>query len=248
MNGEREWGRSIRDPDRLAGSRFVDELQVADVTDLAKALLPSGAAVVRRWCTRRLLPQPAVPQDSFDHVVLRWLDEADDLEASVAARTFKRIDVPDPFDQRCPAPAGTVGPRRAVVVDLHDVALVGVGFGAEAAGFTGIPAEITSQVPSGVGDVLGELGDEVQGIKDLEVTGNVPQEVTACGLGEASRGFLLGQVQDLAFVGDADHAIQAEGASEHVLRQAFTSGEVVGAEPDRKVHSEAGVLAGVWGR
>ena len=135
--GERQWGRSIRDPDRLAGSRFVDELQVADVADLAKALLLSGAAVVGRWCTRRVLPQPAVPQDSLDHVVLRWLDEADDLEASVEARTFKRIDVPDPFDQRCPAPAGKVGPRRAVVVDLQDVALLGVGFGAEATGFTG---------------------------------------------------------------------------------------------------------------
>ncbi len=137
--------------------------------------------------------------------------------------------MPDPFDQRCPASAGKVGPRRAVVVDLDDVGLLGVFFGAEAAGFTGIPAQITSQVLSGVGDVLGEFGDEVQGIKDLEVTGNVPQVVTACGLGEASGGFLLGQVEDLALVCDTDHAIQAEGASEHVLRQAFTSGDVVSA-------------------
>ncbi len=44
--------------------------QFADVADLAKALLPSEAAVVGRWCTRRLLPQLAVPQDCFDHVVL----------------------------------------------------------------------------------------------------------------------------------------------------------------------------------
>ena len=60
-----------------------------------------------------------------------------------------------------PRPCSRPGPRHAVIVDLEDVALVGVDFGAEAAGFTGIPAEITSQVPSGVGDVLGELGDEV---------------------------------------------------------------------------------------
>ena len=67
------------------------------------------------------------------------------------------------------AAQGKAGPRHAVIVDLEDVALLVVDFGAEAAGFTGIPAEITSQVPSGVGDVLGELGDEVQGVEDLEV-------------------------------------------------------------------------------
>ena len=42
-------------------------------------------------------------------------DEADDFEASVAARTFKRVEVPDSFDQRRTGQGGTVacGGRRS---------------------------------------------------------------------------------------------------------------------------------------
>ena len=38
---------------------------------------------------------------------------------------------------------------------------VAVGLGAHTATLTRVEAEIPSEVPSGVGDVLGELGDEI---------------------------------------------------------------------------------------
>ncbi len=93
---------------------------------------------------------------------------------------------------------------------------------------------------SGVGDVLGELGDEVQRIKDLEVAGDIAEEIGACGPGKPPGRILLGQVEDLALVCDPDHALEAEGTAQHVLGETLASGEVVGVEPDRKVHSEAG--------
>ncbi len=72
----------------------------------------------------------------------------------------------------------------------------------------------------GVGDVLGEFGDEVQGVEDLEVAGHprtdpgthAAEEGTAGGLWEASAGFLLGEVDHRALLGDADHAVKTERA------------------------------------
>ena len=53
---------------------------------------------------------------------------------------------------------------------------VAAGLGAHAGTLIRIEAEITSEVPSGVGDVLGKLGDEVQGVEDLEVACHVAEE------------------------------------------------------------------------
>ncbi len=49
---------------------------------------------------------------------------------------------------------------------------VGVGLGAGAAALVGVPAEVAHEMLAGVGDVLGELGDEVQCVEDLEVAGD----------------------------------------------------------------------------
>ncbi len=54
---------------------------------------------------------------------------------------------------------------------------------------------------SGVGDVLGELGDEIQRVEDLEVAGDVGEEIGAGGFGEAPAGAFLGEVDDLALGG-----------------------------------------------
>ncbi len=102
----------------------------------------------------------------------------------------------------------------------------------------------------GVGDVLGEFGDEVQGVEDLKVTGHprtdprtdprthAAEEGTAGGLWEASAGFLLGEVDHRALLGEADHALETQRAPEHVVRKPLASGVVVGAQPDGMVHAE----------
>jgi len=101
-------------------------------------------------------------------------------------------------------------------------------------------------VPSGVGDVLGKLGDEVQRVEDLEVACHpridAAEEVTAGRPGEASAGFLLGEVDHGALLGDADEPIEAERAAEHVVREPLATGAVVGIQPDGVMDAEARML------
>jgi hypothetical protein len=52
---------------------------------------------------------------------------------------------------------------------------------------------------------------------------------------------LLGQVEDLALVGDADQALEAEGAAEHVLSDALDSGGVAFGQSYIVVDAEARV-------
>ena len=73
-----------------------------------------------------------------------------------------------------------------VGADRDEVALLANGFGAAAAGLVRVEAEIPHEVPSRIGNVLGELGDEVQRVEDLEVAGNIAEEVAAGGPGEAT--------------------------------------------------------------
>jgi hypothetical protein len=51
----------------------------------------------------------------------------------------------------------------------------GVGFGAATSRRGGVEAGVANKVLPGLGDVLGELGDEVHGIEDLEVAGGVAE-------------------------------------------------------------------------
>jgi hypothetical protein len=60
----------------------------------------------------------------------------------------------------------------------------GCRFGPQAAGLVGVLAEVADQVLAGLGDVLGELGDKVQGVEDLEVAGDAAEEVRAGRSGE----------------------------------------------------------------
>ena len=80
---------------------------------------------------------------------------------------------------------------------------------------------------------------EVQGVEDLEVAGDAAEEIGTGGSGESPAGPLLGEVEDLALVGEADQALEAEGAAEHVLGEALEAGDVVGFEPHREVDIEA---------
>ncbi len=114
------------------------------------------------------------------------------------------------------AAIGLVG-RGVVVINLDGGAVLAVGLGAMAAGPPGIETEITNQLLVGIGDVPGELGDEVQRAKDLEGAGHVAQEAGAGGLGEGPAVPLLGAVDHLVPIRDADEALKAEGTSQHVL-------------------------------
>ena len=85
------------------------------------------------------------------------------------------------------------------------------GLGVQAAALIRVEAEVPSEVPSGVGDVLGEFGDEIQSVEDLEVAGDprtAAEEVTAGGLWEASAGFLLGEVDHGAQVSDSGSCVR----------------------------------------
>ncbi len=113
-----------------------------------------------------MLPQATVLEDVLDDVGLGGLNEAEDLESGAAAGAEKRVDLPHLLDQGRPAATGLAG-RRVVVINLDGGAVLAVGFGAEAAGLTGIETEITNQVLVGLGDLRGELGDEVQRVEAL---------------------------------------------------------------------------------
>jgi hypothetical protein len=99
-----------------------------------------------------------------------------------------------------------------------------------------------------VGDVLGELGQEVQRLEDLEVAADPGEQTVAGRLGETSAATLLSEVEDLAVVGDPDHAGEAERAAQHVLGQTLEPGGVAGSEGDAVVDTEAAVPIPVDGR
>jgi len=97
--------------------------------------------------------------------------------------TGEGIDLLHPLDQCRPASAGLPGPGRGRAVDLEDAGSFCGGLGAQATTLIGIGASGAEKIFSVVGSVLGELGDEVQGIQDPEVAADVPQEVFAGWLG-----------------------------------------------------------------
>ena len=57
---------------------------------------------------------------------------------------------------------------------------------------------VADEVFALVGDVLGQFGEEVEGLEDLEVAGGTAEEVFAGRFGEAMGWMLFGAVDDLA--------------------------------------------------
>jgi hypothetical protein len=178
-----------------------------------------------------------VGEDLVNDVALGGLNEADDLHPAATSGADERIDFPHLLEEGGPAAAGKVG-RGLVVISLDGGGVRAVGFGAAATGTRGIEAEIADEVPAGLGNVLGELGDEVQGLEDLEIPGDAAEEVGPGGVGEALGGVLLGEVKDLALLGDTDHPLETEWAPKHVVGQTLAAGAVVGRDPHREVHLE----------
>ena len=143
----------------------MDELEIADVLEFPEPR--------RRWVrrgVRGLVGEPAVCEDRVDDVGLGRLDDADDFHRGTARGTFKRIDLPDTLDEGGPPAAGSAG--RGGPGGLLLVRPVAVGLGAQAAILIRVEAEVSYEILAGVRDVLGELGDEVQCVEDLEVAGD----------------------------------------------------------------------------
>jgi len=132
-----------------------------------------------------------VGEDRVDDVGLGRFDEADDFHRETASGTSPWIDVPDTLDQGGPASAGPGGRWRRRGPGI--VRRVAVGFGSQAASLIRGEAEVAHQMLAGVGDVLGELGDEVQGVEDLEVAGDPfglpPKRSPLAGLGKRRQAF-----------------------------------------------------------
>jgi hypothetical protein len=79
--------------------------------------------------------------------------------------------------------------RGVLVVSLDGGGVLAAGLGAAAAGTRVVEAERADEVPARLRNVLGELGDEVQGLKILELPGDAAEEVGPGGVGEALRVF-----------------------------------------------------------
>ena len=91
-------------------------------------------------------------------------------------------------------------------------------------------------MPSGVGDVLGKLGDEVQGVEDLEVACDprtAAEEIGARRPGEASAGFLFGEVDHGALPGDSGSgaARQVPEADRTLFRRRHEAATSAGRPP-----------------
>ena len=170
-----------------------------------------------RWPPRwTLLPPPTVPQNLLDHLGLAPLDEADDAHRRAALGTAEGIRFVHLPDQggpaftgfrsrgragRCPSPHGG---RSLPLVPLPS-------------GLVRIPPIVPDQVFAGLGDVLRDFGQEIQGIEHLEVARGPGQQFPVARLGESPHRIVLGLVDHLAGFGHLDHAGLGERAPQKVL-------------------------------
>ena len=187
-------------------------------------------------------------KDLLDDVLLVGFDEGDDLHRAAALGAAERVGVVDVLDEGGPAAAGFGGRERVARRQggrFDPIRASGGGeFGSPASGLVRVVPEVANQVLALVGDVLGEFGQEVQGLEELEVPADSGQEVAAGGFGVLLRMVLLGLVEDLAFGGDADETGEAEGAAEDVLCETFEADAVSGVEEDAAVDAEPAMPPG----
>ena len=136
-------------------------------------LAPEASAhrplLCRRWSPRRtLFPQPAVPENLLDHFGLVSLNEADDAHRRAALGTAEWVRFVTLLDQRRPSFAGFPsrgrGGRSGGSGGRGRLAL-----GPLPAALVRIPPVIPHQMLSGVRNMLGDFGQEIQRIEYLEV-------------------------------------------------------------------------------
>ncbi len=120
------------------------------------------------------MPQVAVLEDLADDIALACFDDGDDHHGAAALGAEQRFGLVDAFDEHGPASAAARveagGFRRVAraVVTVRLCVWFGDGlFGAVAAGFVGVMAAVADEVFALVGNVLGQLGEEVERFSGL---------------------------------------------------------------------------------
>jgi len=132
------------------------------------------------------------------------------------------------------------GMRRGVVLGyIDDLCRVVGGFDlfggalvALAAHFVAVPAVVPDKLEALLGDVLGDLGDEVAGTEDLEVALNLRVETGA--VDDRALGVGPGRGARL-------HFLDGEWIADDVLGQPLEVFALVGQHPPTAVHVEAGM-------
>ena len=212
---------------------------------------PGCAWGLRRGAGWGVLPEAAVFEDLVDDLALPSFDKGDDLHGPTALGAEQRVGLVDAFDEH--GPASSVEPHRigndrlVLVVPARLGGRIGLGgdlFGTHAPGLVGVVTVVADEVFALVGDVLGEFGEEVQGLKDLEVTGDASEQVVPGGVGEAVWFVLVGVVDNLTGAGDADQAGETERAASHVLAEAFEAIAVGVGQADGAIDAEPGMPPG----
>ena len=133
-----------------------------------------------------------MPENLLDHLGLVPSDEGDDLELGPTASTPQRIRLVNLPDQRRPAVAG-LARRRQAGGDAGSGAGRWSPLSPLAACLVRTPPVIPDQVLSRIGYVLGDFGQEVEGIEDLEVAGRSGRQSAVARLGESPQGVALGE-------------------------------------------------------
>ena len=95
-----------------------------------------------------------------------------------------------------------------------------------------------------VGDVLRQLGEEVEGVEDLVIARHPAEQVFGSGVGEAMGAVFLGVVHHLPGSGDAEQSGETERGAGHVLGESFESVAVAGGKSDGAINAEAAVSPG----
>ncbi len=90
--------------------------------------------------------------------------------------------------------------------------------------------------------MLRDLGDELQRIKNFKVPGDTAQQLAVAKHGEWLAVGLFGAIHHLAITADRDHAVEAEGTSDHIRRDALQPGGITSVQSDTFIDGEARML------
>ena len=202
----------------------------------------------RRRAGRDVAPEAGMAQDGLDGgAVGAGIEGGDELHFAAAFGADERVGIINALDERGPAEFFPVrgGWWRHQRNSLADGRGTGSFFLPEAAGFVGVPAVVADQVFTGLGNVLGEIGNEIQRCEMLKIALDGMRRFSVLiFIGKRVAFGVLGAVENMAIGADVDEAFQAEGAAAHVLDQAFDGGGVGAMDADAAVDAEAAVFPG----
>jgi len=113
-------------------------------------------------------------------------------------------------------------------------------WGADRAGDTAV-VHVEHQMRSGIRDMLGDFGEEIQRTEHLEFARPSGQQFLVGRLGKASDGVVLRLVDHLPGLGHLDHPRLGEGTPQEILDQALHSFLITGFESNTLIDTAPGV-------